>query len=101
MLLSVCPTYQLISEGALREVTNRVQRLRKFMKLSPSDSVDICYNIQAARFVGCSEELITSGKYAIQGIFCCCCCCCLRCFLVFVGRVLLYLFIPEYIFELQ
>ncbi|KAI6654161.1 Isoleucine--tRNA ligase, cytoplasmic [Oopsacas minuta] len=67
VLLSVCPTYQLINDGAIREITNRVQRLRKFMKLSPTDSVDICYNLQSARFIGCSDKLVSHGKTVVQG----------------------------------
>ena len=53
--------------GAIREVTNRVQRLRKFMKLSPNDSVDICYQLETAKFVGCSDELVTKGKVLVEG----------------------------------
>ena len=56
-----------MNEGAIREVTNRVQRLRKFMKLSPNDSVDICYQSESAKFVGCSEVLVTQGKVIVEG----------------------------------
>ena len=56
-----------MNEGAIREITNRVQRLRKFMKLSPNDQVDICYQLETARLVGCSNELVTQGKIIVEG----------------------------------
>ena len=56
-----------MNEGVIREITNRVQRLRKLMKLSPNDQVDICYQLETTRFVGCSDELVTQGKVVVEG----------------------------------
>lgn len=67
VLLSVCPNYQLMEEGVLREATNRVQRLRKFMKLSPTDCVDISYQMFPAKSIGCSQELVSHGKSILTG----------------------------------
>lgn len=66
-MLSVCPTYQLMADGAVREITSRVQRLRKMMHLTTSDKVDICYQLKPIEYVGCSDELVQIVYNTLNG----------------------------------
>ncbi|KAK4300734.1 hypothetical protein Pmani_027087 [Petrolisthes manimaculis] len=46
ILLDIKPSQEMLEEGLAREVTNRVQKLRKQAKLVPTDEVTVWYNVE-------------------------------------------------------
>jgi isoleucyl-tRNA synthetase len=48
VLMDVSPDQEMINEGVLREVVNRVQRLRKEYKIVPLDDIVVYYDAQPA-----------------------------------------------------
>ncbi len=45
VLLDVTPDEEMINEGVLRDIVNRIQRLRKEMKIVPTDNITIYYDV--------------------------------------------------------
>lgn len=45
VLLDVSPSQEMLDEGVLRDIVNRVQRLRKEFKLVPSDDITVYYQV--------------------------------------------------------
>eukprot|EP00795_Rhopilema_esculentum_P000564 gene564-10252_t len=45
ILLDITPDQTMVNEGIAREVVNRIQRLRKKAKLSPTDDITISYEV--------------------------------------------------------
>lgn len=48
VMLDISPDEEMINEGVLREVVNRIQRLRKEFKLVPSDEIVVYYQVTPA-----------------------------------------------------
>lgn len=45
VLLDVSPDEEMVKEGVLRDILNRIQRLRKEFKLVPTDDVVVYYQV--------------------------------------------------------
>ncbi len=48
VLLDVSPDQEMLDEGVLRDIVNRVQRLRKEYKIVPSDDIIVYYDVKPA-----------------------------------------------------
>jgi isoleucyl-tRNA synthetase len=48
VLLDITPDQEMIEEGVLRDIVNRIQRLRKELKIVPSDDITVYYRVPAA-----------------------------------------------------
>jgi len=45
VLLDISPSQEMLDEGVLRDIVNRVQRLRKEFKIIPTDDIDVYYKV--------------------------------------------------------
>jgi len=45
VLLDISPSQEMLDEGVLRDIVNRVQRLRKEFKIVPTDEIDVYYRV--------------------------------------------------------
>jgi hypothetical protein len=45
ILLDVSPSQEMLDEGVLRDIVNRVQRLRKEYKIVPTDDITVYYKV--------------------------------------------------------
>lgn len=45
VLLDVTPDEEMVNEGVLRDILNRIQRLRKEYKLVPTDAIEVYYQV--------------------------------------------------------
>lgn len=48
VLLDVTPDEEMLNEGILRDIVNRIQRLRKDYKIQPGDNIDVYYQVNPA-----------------------------------------------------
>ena len=48
VLLDVTPDEEMLNEGVLRDIVNRIQRLRKDYKIQPNDNIDVYYQVNPA-----------------------------------------------------
>ncbi len=44
-MLDVSPSQEMLDEGVLRDIVNRVQRLRKEYKIVPTDDITVYYKV--------------------------------------------------------
>lgn len=44
-MLDVSPSQEMLEEGCLRDIVNRVQRLRKEYKIVPTDDINVYYKV--------------------------------------------------------
>lgn len=66
VLLDVSPDEEMVNEGVLRDVVNRIQRLRKEFKLVPTDDIVVYYEVKPAesklnQLLGKSIEFLESN----------------------------------------
>lgn len=45
VLLDMTPDEEMVNEGVIRDILNRIQRLRKEMKIVPTDTIDVYYQV--------------------------------------------------------
>ena len=45
VLLDVTPDEEMVNEGVIRDILNRIQRLRKDFKIVPTDNIDVYYQV--------------------------------------------------------
>lgn len=46
VLLDVTPDEEMLNEGVVRDILNRIQRLRKELKIVPTDNIDVYYQCE-------------------------------------------------------
>lgn len=44
-MLDVTPDEEMVNEGVIRDILNRIQRLRKDFKIVPTDNIDVYYQV--------------------------------------------------------
>ena len=67
MLLDVTPDQEMLDEGVLRDIVNRIQRLRKEYKLVPTDDIVVYYQVQPAESK-LNELLKKSNEFIVNNI---------------------------------
>ena len=45
-MLDMTPDEEMVNEGVVRDILNRIQRLRKELKIVPTDNIDVYYECQ-------------------------------------------------------
>lgn len=64
VLLDVSPDEEMVNEGVLRDIVNRVQRLRKEYKLVPTDEIVVYYEATGSKLnalLGKSQEFVETN----------------------------------------
>lgn len=65
VLLDISPSQEMLDEGVLRDIVNRVQRLRKEFKIVPTDDIEVFYKVTPSK---CQlDELLGRSTEFLEG----------------------------------